>query len=187
MNNQYVVFTGGPGSGKSTVIEMLQRLGLVCSEEKGRKIIREEVERSGHALPWLDKTAFRDRMLDEELTAFDRHLGHEAPVFFDRGIIDTYGYSLLERLEVTDALLSACASHPYGGTVFIFPPWEGIFANDAERKQDFTEARRTHAAMQKAYREFGYEPTPVPCAPVEERIRFILNELGLEPPQSHWG
>ncbi|MGE4422071.1 MAG: AAA family ATPase [Pseudodesulfovibrio sp.] len=147
MRNEYIVFTGGPGSGKSTVIKALRRLGHACSEEKGRRIIQEELERSGRALPWRDKTAFRDRMLDEELRAYGDHLRCEGLVYFDRGIVDVYGYSLLEGLEITAALRSACASHRYADRAFIFPPWEHIFTNDAERKQDFAEARRTHAAI----------------------------------------
>jgi predicted ATPase len=173
----YIVLTGGPGSGKSTVLDALRRLGYRCAEETGRKIIRQELERSGHALPWRDKRAFRDRMLDEELRAYESHRRHAGPVFFDRGIIDTYGYSLLEGIKPTEALLSGCSSLRWQG-VFIFPPWREIFTNDAERKQDFAEAQRTFEAMQRAYREFGYAPTEVPPAPVAERVRFILHGLG---------
>ncbi|OIQ49013.1 hypothetical protein BerOc1_00932 [Pseudodesulfovibrio hydrargyri] len=180
MRNGYVVFTGGPGSGKSTVIEALRRLGHACSGEKGRRIIQEELGRSGDALPWRDKTAFRDRMLEKDFAAYEHYQGYEGPVFFDRGIVDAYGYSLLEGLEITLALRSACASHRYGGPVFIFPPWERIFTNDTERKQDFAEARRTHKAMRKAYGDFGYALTEVPRAPVEERVRFITRRLGRE-------
>lgn len=173
---QYIVLTGGPGSGKSTVLEALGRLGYNCSEETGRKIIRQELEHSGHALPWQNKQAFRDRMLDEELRAHALHRHHSGPTFFDRGIIDTYGYSLLEGLEPTHALLSSCSSLRYG-QVFIFPPWKEIFTQDAERKQDFAEAQRTYEAMRKAYGDFGYELIRVPFAAVEERVRFILREL----------
>jgi len=180
MSNRYTVFTGGPGSGKSSVIEALQRLGYACSEEKGRRIIKEELERSGHALPWRDKTAFRDRMLDEEICAHKHHSRSEGPVFFDRGIIDAYGYTLLEGLEITATLLSGCASHRYDGQIFIFPPWERIFTNDTERKQDFAEALRTHEAMLQAYGVFGYALIRVPLVPVEERVRFILRKLGGE-------
>ena len=180
MGNKYIVFTGGPGSGKSTVIEALRRLGHTCSEEKGRRIIQEELECSGNALPWRDKAAFRDRMLKEELRAHARHQSREAPVFFDRGIVDTYGYSLLEGLEISSELVSACAAHRYADPVFIFPPWKAIFTNDAERRQDFAEARRTHEAMRRAYARFGYTLTEVPYAPVEERVRFVLRELRQE-------
>ncbi|WP_419786181.1 AAA family ATPase [Pseudodesulfovibrio sp.] len=174
---EYIVLTGGPGSGKSTVLEGLKQLGHKCSEEKGRKIIQQELKQSGHALPWQDKLAFRDRMLDAEIRAYEFFQHSSEVVFFDRGIIDTYGYSLLEGLEASEALLSSCSSRCYHG-VFIFPPWKDIFTNDAERRQDFAEAQRTYVAMRQAYGDFGYTPILVPLLPVAERVQFILRGLG---------
>lgn len=177
MKAKYIVLTGGPGSGKSTVLEELRQLGYMCSEEKGRKIIQQELKRSGQALPWKDKQAFRDRMLNAELRAYKFFQHHDGFIFFDRGIIDTYGYSLLEGIETPSELLSYCSSLRFH-KVFIFPPWSEIFANDAERKQDFAEAQRTYQSMQKAYHNFGYTLTQVPFSPVAERVHFILRELG---------
>ncbi|EOW9393481.1 AAA family ATPase, partial [Vibrio cholerae] len=59
MNNR-VVFTGGPGSGKTSVIKFLEQLGYPSATEVGRKVIQIQTERDGVALPWKDKVAFRD-------------------------------------------------------------------------------------------------------------------------------
>jgi predicted ATPase len=68
----------------------------------------------------------------------------------------------------------------YNRKVFVAPPWPEIFANDAERKQSLSEAVRTHAAAVQIYEEYGYETVPLPKAPVEERVRFVLAEAGLD-------
>ena len=52
-------------------------------------------------------------------------------------------------------------------------------ANDSERKQSLGEAVRTHDAVVKIYAEFGYEIVPLPKAPVEARLRFVLAQAGL--------
>lgn len=52
-------------------------------------------------------------------------------------------------------------------------PWRAIYVQDAERKQTFDEARRTHDAMAAVYRDHGYELAPLPMASVDERIEFI--------------
>ena len=61
--DNFIVFTGGPGSGKTTVINELKARNFFCSEEAGRKVIQTQVEQKGDALPWANKEAFRDLML----------------------------------------------------------------------------------------------------------------------------
>ena len=174
--NNRVVFTGGPGSGKSSVIEFLKGLGYPVAPEVGRKVIRAEIESQGTALPWCDKVAFRDRMVLEDVVNYQCD-GCANLTFYDRGIIDSYGYSLLEKIPVSDLLLYKCLELTYNPKVFIFPPWESIYKNDSERKQDFYEAVATYHEMVGAYQKFGYELIDVPKVTVKERADFILTEL----------
>jgi predicted ATPase len=55
------VITGGPGAGKTTLIEALRAAGCVCAPEAGRQIIQDEVASGGTALPWTDPRAFSKR------------------------------------------------------------------------------------------------------------------------------
>ncbi|WP_120513042.1 AAA family ATPase [Photobacterium salinisoli] len=172
MNNR-VVFTGGPGSGKTSVIKFLEQLGYSSATEVGRKVIQTQIERNGVALPWKDKVAFRDAMVLEELNNYKVH-GDSVLTFFDRSIIDSYGYSQLEQIAVSELLLRSCRELTYHKNVFIFPPWETIYKNDIERKQDFNEAVATYHEMVNAYKKFGYELIEVPKLSVRERAEFIL-------------
>lgn len=135
--NNLIVFTGGPGAGKTLVIDALKSKGCRCAPEVGRKVIQHQVEQQGDALPWRDKVAFRDEMVREELANYQAFELSEQPVFFDRSIVDSYGYSLLETLPIPQSLLNSCNELEYNSKVFIFPPWDSIFINDQERKQDF--------------------------------------------------
>jgi predicted ATPase len=74
-------------------------------------------------------------------------------------------------------LLSKCGELDYCRKVFIFPPWEEIYENDAERKQDFNEAVATYDVMVSAYTKFGYDLIEVPKASVKERAQFIVSKL----------
>lgn len=93
------------------------------------------------------------------------------------GIIDCYGYSLLENLVLTEALIHACENNQYHKAVFIFPPWRAIYENDLERKQGFDEAVRTYQTMRKAYSHFGYKLVEVPLGSVSDRVDFIFTSL----------
>ncbi|MGL6153435.1 MAG: AAA family ATPase [Aeromonas sobria] len=173
MNNR-VIFTGGPGSGKTSVINFLGQLGYPSATEVGRKVIQIQIERNGIALPWKDKVAFRDAMVLEELNNYKTH-DNSGLTFFDRSIIDSYGYSQLEQIAVSELLSRSCRELTYHKKVFIFPPWEAIYENDIERKQDFNEAVATYHEMMKAYKKFGYELIEVPKFSVQERAEFILD------------
>ena len=65
-------------------------------------------------------------------------------LFFERGIVDALGM-LHEVGALPDNELQALLStYPYQRRVFLFPPWEAIYSNDAERDQTFVEATRVY-------------------------------------------
>ncbi|MGW8706493.1 AAA family ATPase [Brevundimonas sp. NPDC055814] len=172
-----IVLTGGPGSGKTTLLEALAAAGHATSPEAGRAIIRRQQAIDGEALPWKDRALFAELMLDRELEA---HTGAEdaaGPVFFDRGVPDVVGYLTLCGLPVPAHVERAAQDIRYDRRVFIAPVWPEIFGQDAERKQDLDEARRTFEAMAETYPRFGYELIVLPQAPVAERLAFVLKTL----------
>jgi predicted ATPase len=167
------VITGGPGSGKSTLIAALAAAGHDVMPEAGRAIIREQVAIGGSALPWADRAAFAALMLERELESWRAASALAGPVFLDRGIPDVIGYLDLCGLPVSDEARHAAGAHRYHRRVFIAPHWPAIFAQDAERKQSAEEAEATCRMMARTYAGLGYETVPLPLAPVAERLAFL--------------
>lgn len=172
-----IVLTGGPGSGKTTLLEALATAGHATSPEAGRAIIRRQQAIDGEALPWKDRALFAELMLDRELEAHARAESADGSVFFDRGVPDVVGYLSLCGLPVPAHMERAAQDIRYDRRVFIAPVWPEIFGQDAERKQDLDEARRTFDAMAETYPRFGYELIELPRAPVAERLAFVLKSL----------
>ena len=168
------IITGGPGAGKTTLIEALRAAGHACSEEAGRKIIKDEVAAGGTALPWVDPRSFADRMLAFDMESYRRLRAQSGPGFFDRGIPDVIGYLNLLGLCAPEPAQRAAAECRYNARVFIAPPWREIFSHDEERRQTFEEAERTYQSLAKVYVTLGYELIALPLAPVEERVAFVL-------------
>lgn len=171
------VITGGPGSGKTSLIEALRSRGYVCSTEAGRTIIQDQVTIGGSALPWRDRMLFAELMLQSEMRSY--HLAEQSVgrVFFDRGVPDIIGYLQLVGLPVPDHVQKAAAEFRYHQIVFIAPPWREIFRQDVERKQDFDEAERTYESLFSTYKELGYELVELPKGAVEDRVQFILDRV----------
>lgn len=175
--DRFVLVTGGPGSGKSTLIEALASTGLSRMREGGRSIIRDQVAIGGSALPWGDRLAFAELMLAWDMRSYGEAQAHVGPVLFDRGIPDVIGYLELSGLPVRPHVRRAAEIHRYRRQAFIAPPWPEIFAQDAERKQSFAEAEATYRALVAAYAGLSYELVQLPLAPLSERVSFVQARL----------
>jgi len=176
---RFFVVTGGPGSGKSTLIDALARAGFGRTVEAGRGIIQDQVAIGGRALPWIDPALFADMMLVWEMRSYRIAQEQTGEIFFDRGVPDVAGYLRLMNLPIPEYLEQAVKSFRYHSRVFIAPPWEEIFEQDCERKQDFAEAVRTFESLATTYTGYGYELLELPRTSVEERARFVLRSIGL--------
>jgi len=149
--------------------------------EAGRAIIQDQAAIGGSALPWIDPGGFADGMLCWELRSYREASAVGGVIFFDRGIPDVAGYLRLMDLLVPEYVIRAVERFRYSRQVFIAPPWQEIFTQDAERKQTFEEAVRTYESLAATYRQHGYELIELPRAPLPERVRFVLETLDLLP------
>jgi predicted ATPase len=169
------VVTGGPGSGKTTLIDALAQAGCARSIEAGRGVIQDQMAVGGPALAWRDPKAFAELMLCWEMRSY--HLAQEqaGPIFFDRGVPDVIGYLRMLGLPVPQHMEEAAAIFRYQRRVFIAPPWPDIFRQDSERRQSLDEAVRTYEAMVEVYGAYGYKLVELPRSSVEQRVRFVLD------------
>lgn len=173
-SERFFVITGGPGSGKSTLIDALEARGYARSIEAGRELIQDQVEIGGNALPWKNPAFFADLMLSWEMRSYRIARRSSGLVFFDRGVPDIAGYLRLMNLTVPAHVVKAAEIFRYNRKVFIAPPWPEIFVQDRERKQDFDESVRTYRAMALTYEDLGHKLIELPRVSVEERVAFVL-------------
>ena len=174
MSRRFFVLTGGPGAGKTTVLEHIGAKGHAVTTEAGRAIIQDQSAIDGPALPWKDPSIFAEQMLAWEMRSYTLARDNPGLTFFDRGVPDIIGYLRLSGLPVPMHVERAAERYRYNRRVFIFPPWREIFRPDEQRKQDFAEAERTFEFMREAYRDVEYQCVEVAIASPDERIRFII-------------
>lgn len=177
--NNFFILTGGPGVGKTTLLRSLEKEGFSIVEEVARRIIQEEVQKRGDALPWADKTKYAERMLRGSIESY-AHQQVTSPhniTFFDRGIPDTLAYAQMEGLILSPELFEQSNEYRYNPIVFILPPWEEIYQIDQERKQSWEEALKTYHEIQDTYLAHHYQLIEIPKASVEDRRDFVMRTI----------
>jgi predicted ATPase len=176
MLTQRVVFAGGPGGGKSTLLRALQLRGYGAVADSARAII--QARRSRSLSPRPSPLEFAQAILRQDIQQYDEQASRSGLVFFERGVVDALGM-LHEVGALPDNELQALLSaYPYHRQAFFFPPWEAIYANDAERDQTFVEAARVHRGASEWYQRCGYELVEVPKVGVAKRCAYVLQVLG---------
>jgi len=173
----FFILTGGPGAGKTTLIQALDKHHYHTVGESGRSIIREQMKNAGDALPWKDKALFSRHMLQADIHNYHLYEPADTPVIFDRGIPDVLGYIRLSNISSCTWAALYAENYRYNTTVFILPPWKEIYHHDIERKQDFKLALYTYKMMHSTYKALGYLLVEVPRIPVVERARMIIEHI----------
>jgi predicted ATPase len=163
------VITGGPGVGKTTVVEILARRGYAIVPEAARMIIEEERLKDSDVLPWKNLSLFQIEVAKRQL-ATEKEIG-EGVTFLDRSLIDGYAYCLLGNVEPPPGI----AAHVRGRyeNIFILEPL-GTYIRDESRIEGERTGSEIHERIREVYKEFGYELISIPPLLPEQRADYIL-------------
>ncbi len=172
----WCAITGAPSSGKTSVIEELQKRGQKTEPEAARAVI-EKMLSLGKTLADVRSTAEARKKLQIDILdlkmAREKALDPKDRVFMDRGMPDSISYFRVAGLDVAPAV-DACKIFRYRH-VFIFDrlPLE----HDNVRTETDAEAAALDRALEEDYKMLGYDPVRVAVMPVAARADFILNLL----------
>lgn len=177
MTKQIILIIGGPGSGKTTVIEGLTEKGHLCYPEVSREVIH-EARKQGIEQLFLEKPLlFSELLLEGRKRQFNNAVQEETNlVFIDRGIPDVLAYMHYIGDAYPSFFDQACREHRYSH-IFILPPWEEIYISDQERYETYEQAVLIHKHLIETYEKYGYSLIEVPKDSLENRINFILENL----------
>src|SRR5262245_9869042 len=170
-----VLITGGPGVGKTTLLDELGARGYATVAESARAIISERLARGQSPRP--DPVAFAQEILRRDTEKYHAHSGESGWVFFDRGVVEALAM-LHEAAPLSASELDAALrSYRYHSHVFVLPPWKDIYTTDAERDHPFSWAEHVHGQLVQWYRSCAYTLHEVPRIPVAARAEFVLRTL----------
>lgn len=173
---QIYIITGGPGFGKTELINDLRKLGYLCSGEFARDLIQSQQESGGNILPWKNPKLFQQEVLKRRIAFFDSVPGNSF-AFADRGIPDQLAFSRYKGFGTPEILLESSRIYRYAPQVFVTPPWSEIFENDSIRTESFDEAVKIHQAVLATYIDLNYQVIELPLLPLKNRVDFILQAI----------
>lgn len=177
MVERFIVVTGGPGVGKTALVDALRGRGYGGTEEAARAIIRDQRSIGRPDISAAHPILFGELMLAAEIRSYRMAGDQPGPVFFDRAIPELTGFFRAHGGAVPAYVDAAARAYRYRATVLLAPVWPEIFAQDAERTQTLDHARRVEVEIIASYRAYGYRVVKLPIATVEERVEFVLNLL----------
>jgi len=175
LSNKWFVITGGPSTGKTTLIESFKNDGYNTIPEAARIVIDDALER-GISPKELraDEKKFQEDVVRKKLD-IESSLKTDEITFFDRGMHDTLAYMHYYNYEIADWILEIHKNAHYK-KVFLLSPLDK-YVQDYARTEGEDFKLRINDLLENVYTEAGMKPIIVPALNVLERKKFILDRL----------
>jgi len=177
LNTRKIVITGGPGTGKSSIIDELKRRGYVCFDEISRQVTLDARKNGVEQLFLTQPLLFSQLLLEGRTKQFiEAEKQENKTVFLDRGMPDVLAYMDFFGSEYPDHFTNICKDNTYDD-IFILAPWKEIFKSDSVRYETFEQSEIIHEHLLETYKKFNYSLIDIPFDTVEKRVDFIIDSL----------
>ncbi len=171
MTKTYIL-TGGPGTGKSSLILALEQLGEYTIREAAEDHIKLR-QANGIKEPWREPD-FQDRILDLQLRREERIPKETERAFIDRGRPDGLAYAQSGTATYERILKE---SRNKGYTIIFLVETLGTTEKTETRRENHEEATRLSDKLEEIYTRLGYKPIRIKTGTVQERLEEMLKNL----------
>ena len=176
--HNFYIITGGPGGGKTSILENLALRGYNYIPETARQIIKGRLSKGFSPRP--DPMVFAQQIFDQDWKNYLSNSNLSSLLFFDRSFMDSACMLFESNADSYYKIRDTHLVNRYNRKVFITPPWKEIYRNDHERDQSFEQSIEVYEKLEKWYRKHGYEMVVLPKDTIETRAKFILSQVAEE-------
>jgi predicted ATPase len=169
-----VLLIGGPGTGKTSVLKVIEKNGFYVHHEISREVTAAAKNKGIEQLFLTDPFAFSNHLLSGRIEQFNN--AQKGINFYDRGIPDVPAYHIFTGDEIPDCFIKASREYIYD-TVFFFPPWQQIYTSDNERYENYHQSVKIGNILKDFYIDMGYKLISVPKLKTVQRFNFINDYL----------
>ena len=174
MQTNWYVITGGPSSGKTTTVNLLDARGYKTTIEHARHYL-DTKRNSGKTVEEVRKhqAGFQLAILNMQIEQ-EKNLSPDDVVFLDRAIPDGLAYYRFLNLPMDKKLLKALSLVSYK-KIFILDCLP--FVKDYARTEDDAAQKKIQTLLTEVYESLLFPVLHVPVLQPDERVDFILKNL----------
>ena len=177
--------TGGPGSGKTTQLEALEKL-IISQNLQQKWIMHPEVSRELQEQkdpitkerifnPATDPNTFTQAILRHRIQDYNNAI-HNAINIYDRGLIDSLAYCRAYECPGQEQLIELCQANQYDLVLF-FPFWEDIYVQDTGRCENNQQALFISNKIKETLILLNINYQSVPTGSIEHRTDFLVSTI----------
>lgn len=170
--NWYVI-TGGPSSGKTTVINELARLGYFVAPDMARDYISQEIA-NGRSLKEIrgNEAEFQRKVVKMKIER-EKKIPKNKIMFLDNAVPCSVAYYQICGLNPQE-VIPLCRKNQYQKIFFLEQlPMEKDYA----RIENAKTIKKLNKLLKEEYENLGYKVINIPATSTKERIQKILAEV----------
>ncbi|MFP3189771.1 MAG: ATP-binding protein [Thermoproteota archaeon] len=170
MKELYVI-SGGPCSGKTTLVNYLKNKGFYVVDEAARLVVERGLFRKEDFIN-IEKRFELQKVISNIQIELENKVPDNTVAFLDRSLIDGVAYLWIVNLEPDVNFIEECKKRNYKA-VFILEQLENYTVDDV-RYESYDMAKEIHKLIIKAYEFFGYQPFLIKRDSVEKRAEEVI-------------
>ena len=166
MENNKIIISGPPGSGKTTIIKELKKQ-FRCMDEINPS--HAPIEKR------TDKLSLSTFLFEKRIQQYEQN--EKSLIFYDRSIIDIIAYMILWKENYPKEWAKKALKYRYANNIFYTPCWQNIYSTTPHRPEDYAETKKIDYYLRQTFIDFNYTIIELPKTDKKDRVNFILNNI----------